>query len=285
MSNGDRLYQCHVLYRIVLFSTPKTKGVSKGKIQLAALKIDCSLFSRLYIACQSRDGKLEQFFEHENQPWPPSLSLGGKHREGTKSDLLICFDKISKSAANVPEVDMKVIDGAAVVHMLSPGTSKTFLEYATTIFLPYIESQLRTVQILNLVTDVYRPANLKQSTRESRGTGQRRHVEPSIAMPVNWKTFLRVDELFQLLAQQVKSLHVAGNNIITTDGEHIQCSPEDVVTIGIQPCSHEETDTRILLHVSDGLKHGYQKILIRTVDTDAVVLDVACMQYTNVLEL
>lgn len=49
---------------------------------------------------------------------------------------------------------MKVIDAATVVHMLSPGTSKTFLEYANTIFLQYIEGQLRTVQRLDLVWDV-----------------------------------------------------------------------------------------------------------------------------------
>lgn len=42
---------------------------------------------------------------------------------------------------------------------------------------------------------------------------------PSIAMPLNRKTLLRVDEntteLFKFLAQQVKSLRVAGNHILT----------------------------------------------------------------------
>ena len=46
-------------------------------------KNDCYLFSRLYISCQTREGNLEQFYAHDKQPAPPSLSLGGKLRLGT----------------------------------------------------------------------------------------------------------------------------------------------------------------------------------------------------------
>ena len=50
--------------KLPLFS--RKKAASKQKTQVAALKDDCALFSRLYIACQSRDGNLEEFFKHEN---------------------------------------------------------------------------------------------------------------------------------------------------------------------------------------------------------------------------
>ena len=40
----------------------------------------------------------------------------------------------------------------------------------------------------------------------------------------------------------------------------------------LQPCSHEEADTRILLHVAHCARQGLQKVVIRTVDTDVVVL-------------
>ena len=36
----------------------------------------------------------------------------------------------------------------------------------------------------------------------------------------------------------------------------------------LSPCTHEEADTRMLLHDADGVKQGRQKIVIRTVDTD-----------------
>lgn len=43
----------------------------------------------------------------------------------------------------------------------------------------------------------------------------------------------------------------------------------------ISPCTHEEADTRLLLHTANAVKHGSQKISIRTVDTDIVVLAIA----------
>lgn len=49
-----------------LFSSSPPKIPSKDKQQIAILKNDCALFSRLYIACQTRDGDLDGFFEHEN---------------------------------------------------------------------------------------------------------------------------------------------------------------------------------------------------------------------------
>ncbi|MPC90255.1 hypothetical protein E2C01_085231 [Portunus trituberculatus] len=43
-----------------------------------------------------------------------------------------------------PEVDAKVLDGAAIVQMLSPKLAKTFQEYVDLIFLPYIQRQFET---------------------------------------------------------------------------------------------------------------------------------------------
>ena len=41
----------------------------------------------------------------------------------------------------------------------------------------------------------------------------------------------------------------------------------------LQPCSHEEADTRrILLHVAHCARQGLRKVVIRTVDTDVVAL-------------
>lgn len=71
-----------------MFTTSSKKVPSKDKEKIGILKEDCALFSRLYIACQSRDGDLEEFFKFENQPWPPSLSHLGQLREGQKADLV-----------------------------------------------------------------------------------------------------------------------------------------------------------------------------------------------------
>ncbi len=58
---------------------------------------------------------------HENQAAPPSLSSGGKLRLGTKADLLGC---LGLEELRTPAVDAKLLDGAAIVQMLNPGTAK-----------------------------------------------------------------------------------------------------------------------------------------------------------------
>ena len=43
----------------------------------------------------------------------------------------------------------------------------------------------------------------------------------------------------------------------------------------MQVCNYEEADTRIFLNVGDAVEPGTQEVLIRTVDTDAVVISIA----------
>ena len=43
----------------------------------------------------------------------------------------------------------------------------------------------------------------------------------------------------------------------------------------MQVCNYDEADTRIFEYVRDSVEHGAQKVLIRTVDTDAVVISIA----------
>ena len=46
----------------------------KKEQQIKFLKNDVSLFSRLFIACQNRDGDIDDFFRYENQEVPLSIS-------------------------------------------------------------------------------------------------------------------------------------------------------------------------------------------------------------------
>ena len=104
--------------------------------------MDCELFSRLYIACQTRNGDLDEFFKHENQAYPPSISDRGNLRFGTKSDLLICLSALSDHEIDVSQlqVDTYVLDGAVIVQMLRPGVCKTFGDYCDKLFIPYFEA-------------------------------------------------------------------------------------------------------------------------------------------------
>ena len=52
-----------------------------------------------------------------------------------------------------------------------------------------------------------------------------------------------------------------------------------------EPCTHEEVDTRIMIHVADCVAPGYRKVTIRTLDTDVVVLAVSVVVPLNISEL
>ena len=44
---------------------------------------------------------------------------------------------------------------------------------------------------------------------------------------------------------------------------------------GLSPCTHEDADTRLLLHAADCAQYGHKKVMLRTVDTNVVVLSTA----------
>jgi hypothetical protein len=157
--------------------------------------------------------------------------------------------------------------------------------------MPYICSQLASVKRLDIVWDRYDPASLKAITRDKRGTGSRRQVTSLSPVPHNWHDFLRNDEnkkeLFCFLARKICAdiVNVGGKYVVSTLESGIVSSSTNYESLLLQQCSHEEADTRMLLHAPDQVKAGYSKIMLRTVDTDAVVLAVAFCQQLHCDEL
>ena len=56
-------------------------------------------------------------------------------------------------------------------------------------------------------------------------------------------------------------------------------------TTKLEPCTHEEEDTGIMVHVADHVAQGYKKVTIRTLDIDVVVLAVSVVIPLNISEL
>ena len=98
-------------------------------------------------------------------------------------------------------------------------------------------------------------------------------------MPINFKAFLRVDEnktaLFTFLADQLALVETEGKVLISTKEENVVSKlaipdPSDM----LQPCTHEEADYRLMLHLRHCVETGHTKITLTTGDSDAVVLAV-----------
>ncbi len=50
----------------------------------------------------------------------------------------------------------------------------------------------------------------------------------------------------------------------------------------MQACDHEETDTRLAVHIVHAIHNGHGKILVRTVDTDVIVILVGKFFYLSI---
>uniref|UniRef100_UPI00358E5A52 uncharacterized protein n=1 Tax=Myxine glutinosa TaxID=7769 RepID=UPI00358E5A52 len=240
-----------------LFST-KVKAKSKDGKKVKVLENNMALFEQLYISLQNRDGDINDFFAHEVQSYPPSLSDFGKlNLPGTKSQLLQCIEEPNQTEPPA-SFDCKVLDGAVIVHCLPVTHVRTFHEYADNVFIPYLERQLKTTKRLDLVWDTYIPNSLKESTREKRGKGTRRKVSGDTKLPTNWNDFLRdpinKKELFEFLSSKVAEFNCpAGSSVYITAGENVICIGTE---IEMSMCNQEEADTRIVVHVKHALENG-----------------------------
>lgn len=276
--------------KISLFNTLPQK--TKSAMASGLLKAEANLFARLYVACQSRDGDIDEFFRHENHAYPPALSSYGQIRQGKKADLMSCLEQSCQpQGQSRPLTDVTVLDGAAVVNFLLPGANKSFGDYATNVFLPYIGQQIEKSCRLDIVWDQYHEDSLKSQTRETRGSGsyQRIRVQPNGPIPKNWHQFLRVSEnkteIFSLLNDAAESTPLPpGKELVLTDGPGVTCIPMRD-TSALAPCNHEEADTRMMVHIADITNRGYSTILVRSVDTDVVVLAVATVAKIEISEL
>ena len=76
---------------------------------------------------------MDNFFKHENHAWPPSLASNGMMHQTNKSDLMGCLESLAPKHEKVPNVDVKIVDGAALVHSLDPKNSQVTVKIFRTI--------------------------------------------------------------------------------------------------------------------------------------------------------
>lgn len=87
--------------------------------------------------------------------------------------------------------------------------------------------------------------------------------------------FLKVDanktELLRLISESLITT-VKDKELVANAGDHV-ISNTTTDTTGLDPCNHEEADTRILVHLTDTVHGGFLKVKIhvRTVDTEMLL--------------
>ena len=86
---------------------------------------------------------------------------------------------------------------------------------------------------------------------------------------------LNKKEFFSFLSKaRGDSFKENNKELVVTDRVQVLCVQQQQDTHLIGPCSIEEADSHMMLHVAHATQHGHHQILVRTVDTDVVVLAV-----------
>ena len=271
-----------------LLKSGQQKASSKSKAKISRMKSDLQLFS-----CQAREGEIDAFFEHENHAWPPSLGENNSMHHGNMADILKCLEPLAPRPETLPEVDVKVLDGAALVHKLEPKHATTvpkmFKGYAENAFLPYIFHLLQVVSRVDVVWDSYIADSLKAHVRQCRGIGNLLCVSEKTRIPQNWKTFLRVDSNKQsfssFLLQLLNPAKFLMAKNLSQQKEKSVAATATLDVSNLHPCTHEEADYRMMLHCAHAHQSSLRKIMVHATDTDELVLAIATVRVLDGCEI
>eukprot|EP00732_Lithocolla_globosa_P001653 Lithocolla_globosa_v1_NODE_865_length_3166_cov_7.938966.p1 type:complete len:759 gc:universal NODE_865_length_3166_cov_7.938966:2838-562(-) len=267
---------------LVIFNT-KPKKVTARNVKAAVLKSDHNLFVRFFVATQNRKGDLKELFKFENRNSPIAFSDDGQFRDGDKSPLLALLSTFRKGLK--PDVvDCVAVDAPVLVQGLNLAGISNFqelsVEFWKTVFK---EIEKLNVHRADVIFDEYWDHSLKAGKRLKRGTGNRRQVRANTPVPKDYKSFLRVDankkDLFAFLFQTgQQTLKPTGKTVFMTCKNQVGTIGSDDFIASLD-CTHEEADTRIVVHVAAALQEKQIKtVSVRTADTDVVVILISKLQ-------
>ena len=162
----------------------------------------------------------------------------------------------------------------------------------------YVFQQLPRAQRVDFVTDSYHPPLIKGLERSRRGSSQAHLVKgPSTKVPRDWKKFLCNEENKRPLCSFLLDEWKKGKCAPQLQGKHLvfvnerKCislksiDGKNVVTEEVEKLcsSHEEADTRMMLHCNDVAANSPESsvILVRSPDTNVFILLLRFVRHIN----
>lgn len=265
-------------------------ATNKTKAKATSAAQDRALFSRLLIASQNRSIDLREILSFSLAVQPPALSnTEGGLTKVPKSLLLHELEAITEK----PHVDMKearkvavMIDSMALIQVIPTKNLKTFADLAESVWLRILAiGSKHGAGRVDFVADVYRPSSIKDVERARRtkaGVQRIRITQANQKMPKQWGKFLghpdNKNELLQFLLREFSdSRQLEGLEVYVSAGPNCHRLSTRLPATPCQEvadlrCSHEEADTRLLLHSKHADNAGYDQILIVSPDTDVVII-------------
>ena len=113
-------------------------------------------------------------------------------------------------------------------------------------------------------------------------------VKECTPIPSNWETFLKLEQnkakLSQFFAERIGSVATEGKQLCTTVENNSVCAAHINNIHDLVPYDYQEANTRIILHSLHCPKQVYDRVNIKPVDTDFVVLAVAAFHSIPMLK-
>lgn len=254
------------------------------------LKADRNLFQRLLVAQSSgRTLNLPELLQHELFPVPLALADTAGNLRSTQKAVLAQVLEEGVTYENLPPANgmptCTIIDGQALVQAIGkPKGAKTFGDLADVFVHSVFKFAKDDCKRVDVVFDRYDTLSIKAGTRTKRMGSTRRPIRriiehADVPLPSNWKQFIDLPEnkadLSRFLSEQIMLKADALDAEIVTAGGFTEIQSAASSTgrdIKLLQATHEEADTRVILHALDAARQPYERTLIVCRDTDVLVL-------------
>lgn len=268
-------------------------------MKLAAANMDSNLFCKLFIACESRKGNVAEFFMHENNQYPPSLSEFGSLRQQTcNDDMLNCLLKPNKmSESSGAEMDSLAVDSTTVIasaviidafsHVQGvPISVMTVKDYSEKMFHKFINQKCETYSRVDVLFDVNQDNSLEEMTKEDCSKEKYVSLVDKETKLHNSKTWFAKflnnattkTQFLKILATDLFQNTLNEDKTVFSTMEHVVISKSKITEIDFH-LPIENMNTRILLHVEHAVRNGHQEILISTADFNIITVALYAFHY------
>lgn len=287
----------------------KTMGATKAAVQIKAKSLNINgeeMYLRLLAINAYKKVPLERVVSFENAPVPlsmftddGSMCVTKKSDFMQKLEVLAGPEHIIRDGSEISNIDCIVFDGMAIVQMLQPKSAKSTYQQMAEGFWSYILSQSAGVSNLHIVFDRYEDNSVKIQTRERRGENISSiapvSIQPNMVIG-DWKRVLTSTkskcELTKLytryITQNCHCLLRDGVQVFVSGGlkqKVLRVTNEYVAYVDALESTHEEADTRMLLHLVHASSVGAKNAVLFSPDTDVLVLLVHHFDYLGLSEL
>ena len=206
---------------------------------------------------------------------------------GTKSDILRRFDVISLPVPESVESSVLIVELSPILrHDFKPDTS---LHFAHMVY-DYIIKVGQDYDRIDVICNRYFEKSLKTQTGDLRGSGNILAFDDDAPFPKNFKeSFLKnstnKENLNHYLALKLLDIHNASKSFTVTKANTIKTNNDSLLLDStISHGDSEEADEKLIRHAIQCIRSGVKHV-IKTVDTDVLILAIANRYYAGDFEL